>query len=301
MRALGLLASDPLLRRQGAVFCLLAGVGLAGTPWLTTLNDQALLGAVALAILFLGLPHGALDTVFAKKLYRVGTPWQWLLFTVAYLVLAALVVLAWYQMPRLFFAVFLLISAWHFSGDPVIALPSGARILYGSAVIVLPSLLHGAQVTALFAHLIGLDAAGEAVALLRSLGVPLLIGEVLLFVIAVRVDWLAGVEILCVVLLSLFATPLVAFTLFFCGMHSPRHFLRAASLAGMRPGSLLLQVAMLPTLACLIAAAYAMHAFTMLPVEARLMRIVFVGLAALTVPHMLLVERVRLREWQLAG
>ncbi|MBC7702419.1 MAG: Brp/Blh family beta-carotene 15,15'-dioxygenase, partial [Rhodoferax sp.] len=187
----------------------------------------------------------------------------------------------------------------HFSGDPVIALSVPARILYGSAVIVLPTLLHADQVAALFGYLIGAGAAADAVDLLQAVTIPLLMGDLLVVCAAARVDWLAAGEVLCVVLLSIFATPLVAFTLFFCGMHSPRHFLRTALLAEMTPTTLLLQVALAPTLACALAGGVALVVSGGQPLEARLTQIVFVGLAALTVPHMLLVERVRYHGWRL--
>ncbi|MBC7501498.1 MAG: Brp/Blh family beta-carotene 15,15'-dioxygenase [Herminiimonas sp.] len=301
MKVAPLNSGDALLRAQGKVFCLVAVLGLAATPWLADLNPTTLLLGATVAIFFLGIPHGALDLVFAERLYRVHTAMHWLMFITAYLLLAALVVALWYLAPRFFLAAFLLTSAGHFSGDPVIALSAAARALYGSAVIVLPTLLHAAQITVLFGYLIGAGAAADAVALLQALTIPVLIGTLLVIGAAARQDWLAAGEILCVVLLSIFATPLVAFTLFFCGMHSPRHFFRTASLAEMTPTRLLLQVAMLPTLACAIAGGVAIVASAGQPLEARLTQIVFVGLAALTVPHMLLVERVRYHGWRLAG
>ncbi len=283
------------LRRQGMWFCALALLGLAATNWLSGLSDRTVLIAVATAIFLLGVPHGALDTVFARKLYRVGTPLQWLIFVVVYVLLALLVVLLWWALPRLFMAGFLLISALHFSGDPDIKLSLGVRMLYGSAAIVLPTLLHVPAVTALFAQLVGAQAAADLVAPLQWMSTPLLLGELMLIALALSADWLAGVEIALVVLLSVFASPLIAFTLFFCGMHSPRHFLRTAFLAGESPVTLLVRAALLPTLACLAAAALATVALSGQSIEVRLLRIVFVGLAALTVPHMVLVEQVRYR------
>ena len=284
------------LRKQGMWFCVLAVLGLAATNWLSGLSDQTVLIAVAIAILLLGVPHGALDTVFAHRLYRVRTPLQWLIFVIVYVLLALLVVLLWWTLPRLFMAGFLLISALHFSGDPDIELSIGVRMLYGSAAIVLPTLLHAPAVTALFAQLVGAQAAADLVAPLQWMSTPLLLGELILIALAISADWLAGIEIALVVLLSVFASPLIAFTLFFCGMHSPRHFLRTASLAGVSPVRLLVRAALLPTLACLAAAALATIALSGQTIEVRLMRIVFVGLAALTVPHMMLVEQVRYRQ-----
>ena len=291
----------PALRRHSAAFCVLAIFCLAATPWLATIGASSLLTGLAVMILLLGVPHGALDTVFARELLHVGTPVHWLLFGCAYLVLAGMVVLLWWFAPVFFMVGFLMISAFHFSGDPLVDMRMGARLLCGSAVIILPTLLHAPQVTTLFAHLIDVQAAEAVVAMLQMASGPLLVAELLLIAVVMRSDLMAGCEILCVALLSLFATPLVAFAVFFCGLHGPRHFLRTAALTGRTLPVLFVTSALIPTAACLIAAGLMMAIAPDLPADARLVRIVFVGLAALTVPHMVLVEQVRHRGWRFAA
>ena len=291
-------APSPTLRRHSAAFCVLAILSIAATPWLATIGASSLLTGIAVGILLLGVPHGALDTVFAREMFHIGTPVHWLLFATAYIVLAGMVVLLWWFAPGCFMVGFLLISAFHFSGDPLVGMRMGALLLCGSAVIILPTVLHAPQVATLFAHLIGAQAAGEVVALLQMASSPLLVAELLLIAVVVRSDLLAGCEILCVALLSLFATPLVAFAVFFCGLHGPRHFLRTAALTGRTLPVLFMTSALIPTAAVLIAAGLMMAIAPDLPANARIVRIVFVGLAALTVPHMVLVEQVRHRGWR---
>ena len=277
---------------QGGLFCLLAVLVVAALPWLAALSQQTLVVGMAVAVFLLGVPHGALDSEFAKALYSVRSLAQWICFVVAYVLLAALVVLTWSLAPGFFLASFLAISAYHFSGDPDIALPPGVRFLYGAAIVVLPTLLHSTAVATLFAYLAGPSAAFSIAGFLESIALPVLVGNALLIALTAQTNRLAALEIMCVVLLSIAAPPLIAFTVFFCAMHSPRHLMRTASFTNTSLATLLRRVAVLPMLACLIAGAIALLVFSGAPLEARVTRIVFLGLAALTVPHMLLVEQV---------
>jgi hypothetical protein len=120
-----------------------------------------------------------------------------------------------------------------------------------------------------------------------------------IFAVALRAkDQLLGaLEIGCVVILSVTATPLVSFTLFFCGMHSARHILRTIDYSGRASKRVLLMAGLLPMIGVLIVSAAAWYFLKGVPLEARIIEIVFVGLAALTVPHMILVERVRISGW----
>ena len=104
-------------------------------------------------------------------------------------------------------------------------------------------------------------------------------------------------ELLSVGILSLIAPPLLSFTLFFCAMHSARHILRTIDYSAQSPRFFVLGAALLPMVGVLAVSLTAWYFLRTTPIDARIIQIVFVGLAALTVPHMALVERVRLSGW----
>lgn len=98
--------------------------------------------------------------------------------------------------------------------------------------------------------------------------------------------------------LSVLAPPLIAFALFFCVMHAPRHILRTVAYARPKPALQTLAYALVPLLIVAGAVAAAWRALIEIFSDARLMRLLVVGLAALTVTHMALVKRVRLAGWE---
>jgi Brp/Blh family beta-carotene 15,15'-monooxygenase len=252
---------------------------------------------LAALILVLGVPHGAMDTLFAQRLYGLTTAWDWTRFTVGYLALAGLVVAGWLWAPTGFLVGFLLISVAHFSGDPAEGTPWISRILYGGAVLVLPAWQYREEMSGLFGQLVGPEAAGAIVPVLGWLVWPWALG--LLVAIGERSlrDRVTAFEFAAVGILAFVAPPLLAFTLFFCGMHGARHILRSFRYSGRDSWRYLGLVALLPMIGVGLASAAAWVFLKDAPLDARVVQIVFVGLAALTVPHMVLVERVRLAGW----
>ena len=284
-------------RRQGLIFGCVACLAAAASGALGRFPPQLELIVLAALILVLGVPHGAMDTLFAQRLYGLRTAWDWTRFTVGYLVLAGLVVAAWAWAPTAFLVGFLLISVAHFSGDPAEGTPWISRILYGGAVLVLPAGRHQAEMSGLFGQLVGPEAAGAIMPVLGWLVWPWALG--LLVAVGERSvrDRVTAFEIAAVGILAFVAPPLLAFTLFFCGMHGARHILRAFRYSGRDSWRFLGLVALLPMIGVGLASAAAWHFLKDAPLDARVVQIVFVGLAALTVPHMVLVERVRLAGW----
>ena len=286
-----------LQQLQGTVFCCLALLATCGTQFLGRFASQTELILLAALIVVLGIPHGALDTLFARRLYGIQTLWGWLGFSGVYLLLAGLVVGLWLLAPTGFLLGFLLISAVHFSGDPAAGTPQISRILYAGTVLIFPSFFYALEMSQLFAHLVGRDAALAVSSVLGWLAWPWLVAIGLTVLERLRRDWLTALEMICVSLLALLTPPLVAFTVFFCAMHSARHILRTAEYSGRSEIRLLAAAALLPMLAVLAAAAVAWYFLQDTALDARVVQIVFVGLAALTVPHMALVERVRFSGW----
>ena len=287
------------LRFQGLAFSALVWLSLVASLWLPRLDAQVQLMVLAPVILLLGVPHGALDIVFVRQLTSIRSAAGWSLFTAVYLAATASVVVLWWIAPGCFLAAFLLLSACHFSGDPEGETPALFRMLYGSAIIFCPMTLHAVEVTQLFASLAGMPAAQVIVAALQWAAWPWVAAISLAAIAGAKRAPARSIELVSITALLTFAPPLIGFTLFFCGMHSARHVLRTRDYASEGTLGPLLRIAGWPMLATVAGVAIAWWLSDGKPIDMRLSQLLFVGLAALTVPHMIVVERVRFTGWML--
>ena len=285
------------VRFQGLAFSALAWLSLVGGLWFPRVDAQIQLVLLSPIILLLGVPHGALDLVFVQQLAGVRSAAGWFLFTIGYLVAAASVVVLWWFEPGFFLAAFLLMSVLHFSGDPEGETPALFRMLYGGAVIFCPMTLHAAEVSQLFASLAGTPAAQAIVAALQWAAWPWVAAIGLAAIVSAKRELAHSIELVSITALLTLAPPLIGFTLFFCGMHSARHVLRTRDYCS--PGTLrhLLRIAGWPMMVTVAGVVIAWWLSDGKPLDTRLVQILFVGLAALTVPHMIIVERVRFTGW----
>ncbi len=290
-------------RLFAAIALLVSGYHFAfGFP-----DGPHLLPSVALLIVLLGIPHGALDTILAGRTFGIRKPLHWALFSTGYLGLVVAAMAAWHQWPFLLLMLFLAVSASHFSGDLEPDCPDWIGLLYGGAPVVLPTVLHGSEVLRLFSFLAPADEASSLLAGLSIVSRPWLIALSLGAVVLVRRHWRSALEIAAVVSLFTVAPPLVSFTVFFCGMHSARHILRfldsghrhggksvRTSQEARTPATLRIQEAaqagLPPMIATLVLLAIYWANIGAVALEPRLVQTVFVGLAALTFPHVILVD-----------
>lgn len=285
-----------ILRKQGLVFCLLALLLVAMAVLFPRLEPTTELFIFAALVLFLGVPHGALDPIFARHLYAVSSLVGWIIFVATYVGLALLVIGFWWLAPAVFLIFFLAASTLHFSGDLAAGTPWLSRLLYGGAVIVLPTLLHAPEMARLFGYLVDANAANHFVSALAFLAWPWVVGISLSALLTFKRDWLTALELTAGSLLLLVVPPLLSFTLFFCVMHSARHALRTQRYASLSWRQLLL-TSLAPTAAVAAAALLTWWVVKDAPLDMRMVQFVVIGLAALTAPHMLLVERVRFSGW----
>jgi Brp/Blh family beta-carotene 15,15'-monooxygenase len=277
---------------QGLIFSLIAIFVALISVFLSQLDSTFSLSILATLIVFLGVPHGALDPVFAQKLFFINDWKAWSKFVCIYLALSVVVVLIWWQSSLFFMGGFLLCSAMHFSRDLTSNIPKITRFFYGGAIIVLPTIFHFSEMQELFSLILDVNTGSQIVSFLHLLAWPwLVLGLVSIYLGFIK-DRLVGLEVLAVGLLSTLAPALIAFTVYFCGMHSLRHILRTKDYAQVSFIKLSL-ISLAPMLGVLLTAVLG---WVYLPASAdysRLLRFLFVGLAALTLPHMLLIDRIR--------
>ena len=245
--------------------------------------------AMSVLVALLGLPHGALDPLLAYRLGLWHDPRSLVLFLFGYVTLSAAVVGLWLLAPVASLVVFLLISAAHFGSDWNARQPAAIRVLTGMALLSLPALRDTEEVARLFVMLSGPHA--RSVATLQAAAGPfLLAGLIICAAIAARTRLHEAVELAIAATLALTTPPLVFFTVYFCLLHSARHLREGLTMeraALRRPaGQALLGGAVFVPM--LVAVALLMNDATD-ALDARLLQIVFIGLASLTVPHMVVV------------
>ena len=244
-----------------------------------------------LAILIIGMPHGASDILIARRLYSQG--WFKLLsFVVGYFFLAIIVLITWHFYPIFSLSSFLLISALHFGLLDTLANQTTdckalRAFIYGATPIIIPITFHTSEVNEIFKLLI-FDESDFAYQL--DLLFPFwLIGVIVLFAKNGRKTVRELLEIILLAFLLALIPPLWGFAFYFCFVHSVRHFLNLSKILNEieKFDIFAIIVTVAATLMLILAATLLL---TGEKIEDGLLRVTFIGLAALTVPHMLLVD-----------
>ena len=265
---------------------------------MTSIGMMAPLDLAALAaVVLIGLPHGALDGAIAIHLGFTRKLLHFMRFLALYIAMAGLVVGAWLLAPTLCLFVFLVISMLHFgAGDARHGtgwLRSAEVIAHGGLVIVGISQMHHDKVDVIFGYLTG----GDTTLLWQGMDVLTAIVGLTIIVCLSQALWHrrwrgTAVELGGLAVLFALAPPLVGFAVYFCCVHSARHVYGiVGSLRRDISRMRMVNQAAAFTLASWAAGGLAIWWFAdMANPEPVVLRVVFIGLAALTVPHMILVD-----------
>ena len=256
-----------------------------------------LLNLIALlAVAFIGMPHGAMDGALAIHLGWMNRPAKAITFLLAYVGLAGIVIGLWLLTPTVGFLVFLAISLFHFGRGDIVPRQKNHHVsevlMRGGLVLSGISLFHRTEVDAIFEALIGSNTFLVWL-FLQSLGVVTV--GLIPFVLASKSTIerrTIALEIAVLILIFAISPPLLGFAIYFCCIHSVRHFKHM----GERLQSTLekIQITRTTVFFSLLTWAVGLVALTYqsssVGLEPALLQVIFIGLAALTVPHMLLVD-----------
>jgi Brp/Blh family beta-carotene 15,15'-monooxygenase len=186
--------------------------------------------------------------------------------------------------PNTFFIVFLILSALHFSDDLNLSDFAVLKLSYGTAIISFPSLLFSHELINLYAMIIQIDTATSIVKASQFISMPA--GIVMAFyLLNQKIDVRNKLELLCTCALFLLLNPILAFGVYFCVMHSARHLIRSRFFLRQFTRQAFLNALIFPTIAVILMGLIIWWLGPKKPLEVDMIRIIFVGLAALTVPH----------------
>ena len=243
----------------------------------------------AVAIVLAGIPHGTLDVEIAAAHFGQKGITGKIRIIGGYLFCAAFMVLLWILLPELALISFLIISIVHFSRDWRDGVDPFLAMMVGWALVALPALASPDDVAMIFAALTGSNNGTVIAALLGAASVPAALGSLVFAYWAFRHDdKQSALEVLACIVAALFLPPLVAFAIFFCGLHSPRHMADALRETGdLSP--LKKAVIICAVFALSLGLGVLMFLYQGdVPADMGIIRTAFILISTLTVPHFIL-------------
>ncbi len=239
-------------------------------------------------IAFFGLPHGALDTLIAKKFKLYKNFFQFLAFNFIYVSLALIVFIVWQIIPMLSLFIFLIISGYHFSEDwDSYSIDKVKKIALGFSIINLPILFNKNLVEEIYFYITGSD----YVYYFSSF--QLAVSYInLLFLLYFLLSNSLSINIFLQIILFIFSAyildPILFFICYFCFFHSIKNFQESKILLLDINKRKITFAALINTfLSIILGVLIFFFIYSDFNIQ-NITSLIFIGLAALTIPHMLL-------------
>ena len=196
------------------------------------LKNESFLILCFFLILSIGISHGALDNLKGKKLLKILKFKNIFIFYLGYITISLFVILCWILTPTLTLTIFLVVACYHFGKEDTDFLVKKKSFfvnllftLKGSIIIISP-LLFNFQDTADIFKLLNFD--------ISIFGINQIFLYSILFLsfssnIALSLNQesdfksLIIMDFISILILNFFLSPILAFTIYFCFLHSLRH------------------------------------------------------------------------------
>ena len=233
-----------------------------------------------------GLPHGALDTMLAKKFKIYYNTISFILFNLTYLAIGLVVFLFWNAFPILALYLFLLISSYHFSEDWKANATLHERLILGFGIINLPLFFHSEEVNIIYENITNNNIVTYTKIQFYFASVNLLFLVFLAFK-KIRVINLS-LQISIIIIFSYALNPIYFFLSYFCFFHSMKNYKESLNYLQKENQVKINIIVFLNTLITIFLGII-FYIFFLKSFNAQNFGIlIFIGLAALTVPHMIL-------------
>jgi Brp/Blh family beta-carotene 15,15'-monooxygenase len=259
-------------------------------------------------ILSIGISHGALDNQKGKELSRLYNVQKIYFFYLIYSLVGTSIIIFWLFFPTTSLILFLIVASYHFGKEDTEFLINNKNvsnlIIYfskGALIIIAPLIFHFVETINIFKLLLienekfylFLNFIEENNILLFALSISLL-SNIYYFLKDFKIiNILIFFDFFSIIILNYFLTPLIAFTAYFCFLHSFRHSISLIiklNENNLKSGAITFVKKAMP-LTVLTAILYVISLYFLsnyYQLNDAILKVIFIGLASLTFPHILL-------------
>ena len=259
-------------------------------------------------ILSIGVSHGSLDHIKGKKLLKVLKLKSIYVFYLTYILIALSIIILWIIVPSISLIIFLILASFHFGKEDtqylIVENSYYNQLLFflkGSLIILAPMFFHFDETISIFKLLL-IDNESfyktlnfiEINKLILFALILSTLSSILLFAkkfelkkVTIFLDYFS------ILIINYYFSPLVAFTIYFCFLHSIRHSITLMSELDkndLRNGSKIFIKKAIPL--TVLTASFGLIGLYLLnytyDLNSSILKVIFIGLASLTFPHILL-------------
>ena len=253
-------------------------------------------------ILVIGISHGSLDNIKGKKILKYFKINSISIFYIGYIIISLAIILFWLLFPKTLLLIFLIIASYHFGKEDVDFMFNKKKLqnelLYffkGLAVISAPLLFHKNETTEIFQSL-NFDISESILIDNNFLYLLLALSLIASFILSLNKNFefksLLIMDYISILIINFFLNPILAFTIYFCFLHSIRHSISLIFELNNNINKGLVSfikkaipLTLLTTVAYLISLFYLNNYYEL---DEAVYKVIFIGLASLTFPHILL-------------
>jgi len=261
-----------------------------------------------LLILIIGVSHGSLDHIKGQKLLELFNFKSIYIFYISYILISGVVIATWMLLPSITLIIFLIIASYHFGKEDTQFLINNrsyfTQMLYffkGFLIILAPLYFHFQETVAIFKLLL-IDNEMFYLSLnfietnkVIQLGIFCsTLSSIFLFLKNFEIKkFVIFLDYFSILILNYYLSPLLAFTIYFCFLHSIRHSISLA--IELDPNSVAngfglfvkkaLPLTILTGVFSFIALYLLSNSYNL---DSAILKVIFIGLASLTFPHILL-------------
>ena len=259
-------------------------------------------------ILSIGISHGSLDNLKGKKLLKIFKLGNIYIFYLTYILIALIVIILWTIIPAISLIIFLIVASFHFGKEDtqffILKNSYYHQLLFflkGLLIILAPMYFHFDETISIYKLLlIDNEIFYETLDLIEMNKILLFgiflstLSNILLFIEKFELKkFTIFLDYFSILIINYFFSPLVAFTIYFCFLHSIRHGI--SLIYELDKNNLInglkifikkaLPLTILTASFCLIGLYFFQSLYDL---NSSIIKTIFIGLASLTFPHILL-------------